>query len=109
MPPTHWSRSVNTLAHFFLLHRWLPGLTIIAACCAAAVGVTRLSFDDNYKDIFRSGDERYERFVKLADTFGAGDGDCVILLQSRNMLSREALAAVRQIHMEIAELPEAES
>ena len=81
---------MNALAHFLLKHRWLPAVATVAACIAAIGGVARLAFDDNYKDIFRSGDERNEQFVKLADTFGAGDGDCVILLESPDMLSRES-------------------
>ncbi len=100
---------MNALAHFLLRFRALTVTVILIACAMAAVGISRLAFDDNYKDIFRSGDDRYHQFLRLAETFGAGDGDCVILLESSDMLSREALAAVRKIHSQCGDLPRAES
>jgi uncharacterized protein len=89
---------MNLLARLVLRHRFLVGLVIALAAAASLVGVTRLAFDDNYKDIFRSADVRYRDFQTLADVFGGGDGDCVIVLSAPDVLSREALAAIRAIH-----------
>ena len=67
------------------------------------------AFDDNYRDVFRAGDFRYQHFQRLAEVFGAGDGDCVILLEGRNVLSRQSITAIRQIHSQVADLPDVES
>jgi len=100
---------MNAFARLLIrLRSWFVA-GILLACLLAGLGVRRLSFDDNYKDVFRAGDARYQQFDRLATTFGAGDGDCVILLESSDILSREALAAIRQIHNRSAKLPTVES
>src|SRR5205085_7566187 len=75
----------------------------------AVFGLTRLKFDDSYKDLFRCGDERSRQFDRLAETFGAGDTDCVIVLEANDILSRPALAVILTIHDQVDDLPAVES
>jgi len=82
---------------------------LLVVTLIATLGIRRLGFDDSYHEAFRSDDVRYEQLQKLTETFGAGDADCVVVLESSDMLSRSSLDALRKMHGRFGELPEVES
>ena len=83
---------------------------VVFLCSGAAIwGLTRLGFDDSYQAAFRSEDACFEHLQHLDRTFGAGDADYMILLESPDMLSRKSLNAVRRMHSGVSKLPEVES
>lgn len=83
---------------------------LLALLTAAAIfGLSQLGFDDAYKDVFRSPDVRFARLQLLDEAFGAGDDDCVLLLESADMLSRPSLDVVREMHGRLNKLPGVES
>ena len=81
---------------------------VVAISLVALFGLTRLGFDDSYHEAFRSDDVRFEQLKTLTEAFGAGDADCIVLLESSDMLSRSSLDALRRMHRELNNLPEAE-
>src|SRR5262245_30629983 len=77
---------------------------LVLLTAAAIFGLSQLGFDDAYKDVFRSPDVRYARLQLLDETFGAGDDDCVLLLESADMLARPSLDVVRETHRRLNDL-----
>lgn len=100
---------MNFLAHVVTRYRILASALVIVGSGLAAVGTARLGLDDSYEDVFRSQDARYQQFMRLARTFGTGENDCVVLLESADILTRPALAAILEIHNRAGELAEVES
>ncbi len=96
------------------LSRWaafrLPlALFVGLLSLAAVLGLSRLGFEFHYRDAFRSPDPRYQKLQLLAESFGAGDSDCVVIFESDDMLSPAALEAVRRFQVQVGDLADVES
>jgi len=100
---------MNACLRILLERRGAALVLLIAISLAALVGVGRLGFDDRYHEAFRSDDARYEHLQLLTEAFGAGDADCVVVVESSDVLARSSLEALRRMHRRFGELAEVES
>ncbi|MCP3902197.1 MAG: MMPL family transporter [Planctomycetes bacterium] len=90
-------------------HPRLAWLAVVAMTALAAFGATRVEFDVNLRNLFRSDDRRMEVLEELYRDFGSDDFDCVVLLRSEDMTAPAAAEAVGEIARRARTLPEVET
>lgn len=80
---------------------WLPpaarplGAVILCATLVALIGVSRLDFSDNPRDIFSRADAQTRLLDEVHSRFGADDTDVVVVLDSPDLLTEESLGLIR--------------
>lgn len=79
-------------------------LLLAAMTVGLAMGISRLGFDDRYSAAFRSTDREFQTFQEFAEHFGAGEDDCVLLVEGADVLSLASLLALRELHIHLDEL-----
>ncbi|MBC8872948.1 MAG: MMPL family transporter [Planctomycetes bacterium] len=91
-----------------LFFRYRVAISIIAGAftLVACYGVTQLSINDNLADIFKADNPDYRRLEQFFDEFGADDNECVVVLQSDDLFSRESVAVIRRLVDGLAALPD---
>lgn len=100
---------MTRIADLVRARRLIVATVMAAATCLALAGVTQLQFEDSYRSIFRSNDPSYHRLEQLTETFGAGENDCLVLLEADDLLGRRALRAIRRAHVALDAIPGVES
>jgi len=80
----------------------------VAATLLAGYGVTQITFNDNLADIFKADNPDYRGLEQFFDEFGADDKECVIVLRSTDLFSRQSVAVLRQLVERLAALPDVE-
>ena len=75
------------------------GLLLMTA--VSLIGVQRLEFDDDYRRLFQSGDQEYLAYESFLGSFGTDENDCLVLLESDEILTPEILSAVDRIDREL--------
>jgi predicted RND superfamily exporter protein len=87
--------------------RFRRSLTIAVALItvAAAIGASRLVFDDSYRNLFRSSSPEYAYMQRVADVFGADDQLVALLIEGHDVLSADVIAAQRTIQREALDIP----
>src|SRR5262245_27137504 len=88
-------------AVFVARARVLAAVILVAITSAAVVGLTRLRFNDSYRDLFRSTDPAYTAMMRAAEQFGADDQYVVLLIEGDDLLKPEVIAAERQFRQTI--------
>lgn len=99
--------ATNTIRLFFRL-RPLVAAMALAVTLVACYGVTQITFNDSLVDIFKADNPDYHRLEQFFDEFGADDQECVIVLQSEDLFSRESIGVLRELADGLAELPHVE-
>lgn len=79
------------------------GITFVAC-----YGITQISINDSLADIFKADNPDYRRLKQFFDEFGADDNECVVVLQSDDVFSRESIATVRRLVDRLGALPDVE-
>lgn len=82
------------------------GLLVALATAVAVVGVTRLDFSDNPRDLFARDDQASRRLDALHESFGADDTQVVLMLQGESLLERDALQRLRSLVRELRDDPD---
>lgn len=72
----------------------------------AGYGITQISINDNLADIFKADNPDYRQLVQFFDEFGADDNECVVVLQSDELFSRQSIAAIRRLTDGLDALPD---
>lgn len=75
----------------------------------ALVGLTRLKINDNVLDLFRSTEAREKEARQSPPAFGAGENDCVLVLECDDFFLPARIERLRSAVAQIAALPEVES
>jgi hypothetical protein len=68
----------------------------------AVWGISTVRFAESPRELFRSGDQSFSDLERLYEDFGSDDRDCVVLLQSEDLLSPETCAIIRALDKELA-------
>lgn len=95
---------MSKIAQLLLKRRRLVGVSIAVVTACAIWGLTRLKFDDNFRNLFRSNTAAFENYVDLTEQFGSDENDIIILLESEDLLSESSLEIIYRIHLELKEL-----
>ena len=96
--PRHDHSFANGLiAALLTRHRWLPWLFVLGLTAIAAVGLSRLEFDDDPRNLLRTRSPGYQTMVEAFDDFGADDADVVLVIEGDDLFSATALSALRAI------------
>ena len=71
---------------------------------AAAVGISRVRFSESPRGLFKSGDAAFYELERLYEDFGSDDGDCLVLIETPDVLSPAACALIRELDDGLAEV-----
>jgi hypothetical protein len=96
-------------AHAIARHPVALVIAIAAVTVVTVSGLPKLELEATYRELFRSDDAVFARLEQLADDFGTGDGDCLVLFEAPDMLDRSALRVVRRAQFEVKQLDGVES
>ena len=76
----------------------------LSLCGLAIWGLSDVQFSESPRELFRSGDETFSELERLYEDFGADDRDCVVLIESEDILSEANCALVRELDESLAGL-----
>ncbi|MCH2105590.1 MAG: efflux RND transporter permease subunit [Planctomycetes bacterium] len=76
----------------------------LSLCALALWGLRDVQFSESPRELFRSGDETFTELERLYEDFGADDRDCVVLIESEDILSEPNCALIRELDGALAEL-----
>ncbi|MEZ5840691.1 MAG: MMPL family transporter [Hyphomicrobiales bacterium] len=79
----------------------LGALIILALSLFAALGLTRIGFDDELRNIFRSTSIDHKTFVAFEAAFGNTESDFFILVEGDRLATPEALAKLREFTFDL--------
>lgn len=96
---------MNLYADIFGRNRIWIALLALVMSAIAGYGITFLKMDDVPRKLFASDDEDYHRLEKLFADFGSDDNDVVIVLDSKDLFSREGVQVIRNVASRCRELP----
>jgi predicted RND superfamily exporter protein len=95
---------VTWLSDLFTRHRpWIGTLAALVSLLAIW-GALQTSVDDVPSSIFRSNDEHYERLEQVFTDFGTDDGDCLIVVESEEILNSRGVALLRSLEDRLADI-----
>lgn len=92
-------------ASFLARHPRGVALALALVSVLALAGLARLRFDNDPRNLFKIRDAGYEEMERLAATFGADDGACVIVIEADDVFAPPVLAEVRQLVAEAQRIP----
>jgi len=101
-------RSETPAIRLFFRCRAVVAVVAIAITLVACYGVTQVTFNDNLADIFKADNPDYRRLEQFFDEFGADDKECVIVLRSADLFSRQSVAVLRRLVDGLAALRDVE-
>src|SRR4051812_50219816 len=73
----------------------LIGLALLVVL--AVWGVTRLTVDDSLSELFRSETPEFKTFEEETRKFPSNEYDVLVVIEGKNLLGREQIAALRQL------------
>jgi predicted RND superfamily exporter protein len=95
---------LNGLAEWFAENRRLL-IGFVAAMTAVAIfGLSRLGFDDQPTNIFKTNQSDFELLEGLFDDFGSDDNDCIILVESDQLFSSRGVTLLKDLTSEISKI-----
>ena len=68
------------------------------------VGLLRLSFDDQPKNIFKTSQADFELLEELFDDFGSDDNECMIVVESNQIFSARGVRLLKDLSSEIKKI-----
>ncbi len=84
---------------------WLAALVIALITVAAGIGVSRLSVDDSLSELFRSNTAEFRQYERLDTRFPSSEYDVLVVVEGKNLLTREGLIALRNMVIEFQFAP----
>ncbi len=100
---------LNGLAEWFAGHRTLLTCFVVAMTAVAMLGLTRLGFDDQPTNIFKTSQADFELLEELFDDFGSDDNDCIILIESDQLFSSRGVTLLKDLTSEFQKIDAIES
>lgn len=96
---------MHRLAQFLARYPRAAAAAVALFSLWAVVGLTRLQFDNDPRNLFKVRDADYAEMERLAATFGADDGACVVVLQADDVFSPNVLEVARQLVAQAQAIP----
>lgn len=87
----------HAIADGFSRNRKSIAVCFVALTALAAWGLSRLQYDDRPRSIFISDDDDYRLLTEVFADFGSDDNDCFVVVESQDLFTPEALAALAQM------------
>ncbi len=88
---------MNDPADLLTRYRWWFAGCVIALTCLAGIGMTRLKVDSDPRAMLNARDLLTGALHQLEEEFGASDSDCVIVLQTKDFITPEGVAVVKDL------------
>jgi len=86
---------MRTLAALFDAHRPWVALALVALTLVAGFGVSRATFDDNLRNLFRADDDAVDLLEDVYEEFGGYDGDVLLLARAPDVFEPAPLRALQ--------------
>jgi predicted RND superfamily exporter protein len=100
---------VDRFFAWFVQHRAATLLLLAAATIAAAAGVVQLRTDDRVRDLLKSEQGDYPRLQEFMESFGGDDNECLVVLQTDEVISAPRIARLEQFVDDVKQLDGIES
>ncbi|MCB9846274.1 MAG: MMPL family transporter [Phycisphaeraceae bacterium] len=95
----------HTLATWFDRHRLAVVIAVLLITLCAAIGLTRLRFNSNLRDLFRADSGHIERMEELYAQFGSDDAEGYVVVRGEDVFAGAAARALREVTAVLAEGP----
>ena len=95
---------MDLLASTFSKRPSLFAAAALLLSVAAAVGISRVRFSESPRGLFKSGDAAFYELERMYEDFGSDDGDCLVLIETPDVLSPAACALIRELDDGLAEV-----
>ncbi|MCC2113802.1 MAG: MMPL family transporter, partial [Hyphomicrobiales bacterium] len=82
-------------------HRMVGGLIVIVLTAMCALGLSRLGFDDELRNIFHSSSLDHKTFEEFEATFGNTESDLFVLITGDTLATPDAMAALREFTFDL--------
>ncbi|MCA9299531.1 MAG: MMPL family transporter, partial [Phycisphaerales bacterium] len=89
--------------------RVLVGAVMLVLTALGAVGISRIQFDPNVRNLFKGEDRAVETLTRIYDAFGADDRDCNVVLRRADLCSPEGVRDLRALVLAVHAIPKVES
>lgn len=83
----------------------LAALLLIAVSIVAAIGVSRLKVDDSLSELFRADNPEFRAYERLTSRFPSNEYDILVVVEGKNLLSRESLSGLRDAVIDLQFTP----
>lgn len=97
------------LADWFIRHRSAVFAGVVALTLLAAWGATRVRFNDNPRAILQARSPMHRALDDFYRDFGSDDNDCVLVVESRELLTARGLEALHRLVASVRAQPEVHS
>ncbi len=74
---------------------------VLVMFIAATIGLSRLEFDDNPRDVLRSEDDEFTLLEEVFNQFGPDENLCYLIVSFDQLFSQRSLADLRQLVAEV--------
>ena len=88
---------LDRLADLFARYRPAVAVFLISATVLAAVGITRLGFDDVPRKVYQTQSEEFRTLDEFFEDFGSDEYDCLLVLESEDFFTPEAIGTLRRL------------
>src|SRR5262245_15827934 len=95
---------METLAAIFARNRLAVAAGVVLLTVLAVYGITKLKFDDDPRNIFRTHQADFELLEEQFADFGSDDNACVFVLEGEDLFSPAAVAAIRKLVGELEQV-----
>ena len=75
----------------------ISAIILVALMVLAAFGIERLKVDDSLSQLFRSDTPEFKQFEEVTRRFPSSEYDVLIVIEGKNLLSRENLEKLRSL------------
>lgn len=100
---------MQLMANFLDRHRIWVAVACLSITIAAAVGISRLRFDDRYQGIFRSNDANHRVFQQVTEEFGSEYNDILLVIEADDILTRANLMELKHLVGRLEQVPAVQS
>jgi predicted RND superfamily exporter protein len=88
---------LDRLADLFARCRPAIAVFLILATLLAAVGITKLGFDDVPRRVYQTQSDEFQTLDEFFDDFGSDESDCLLVLESDDFFTPEAVGTLLRL------------
>jgi len=92
---------MDRIGQLFARHRPSVALFVGLVTLVAFYGISQLKFDDDPRNLFKTGQADYLQLERQFEEFGSDDNDCVFVIEGKNLFQPATIEAIRQMVAQI--------
>src|SRR5579863_1084535 len=96
-PPFRLALGIERFGLISLRFPILGAIVFVALAVLAAIGVMRIEADDSLSQLFRSETPQFKQYEEVTRRFPSSEYDVLVVVQSSNLLSRNAIEHLRDL------------